>query len=164
MALDKLVDSTQLDADLTSVANAIRTKGGTSASLAFPAGFVSAIAAIPTGGGGVPIATGTLTPTSAMSSFSLSIDFEPICFVLFCDPSDLPNNSTWKISSLQMLIPNVFLYGAITRTNSGALQTQQTSGGSYTYSNGTFTAQNYAGYRSLEAGVTYTWYAMGAST
>ena len=52
MSVDKLVDSTQLDADLTSVANAIRTKGGTSASLAFPADFVSAIAAIPTGGGG----------------------------------------------------------------------------------------------------------------
>lgn len=52
MAVDKLVDSSQLDADLTSVANAIRTKGGTSASLAFPAGFVSAVEAIPTGGGG----------------------------------------------------------------------------------------------------------------
>lgn len=52
MAVDKLVDSTQLDADLTSVANAIRTKGGTSASLAFPADFVSAIADIPSGGGG----------------------------------------------------------------------------------------------------------------
>jgi len=51
MAVDKLVDSTQLDADLTSVANAIRTKGGTSASLAFPSGFVSAIANIPSGGG-----------------------------------------------------------------------------------------------------------------
>lgn len=51
MSIDKAVDSTQLDADLTSVANAIRTKGGTSASLAFPADFVSAIAAIPTGGG-----------------------------------------------------------------------------------------------------------------
>jgi len=50
MAVDKLVDSTQLDAGLTSVANAIRTKGGTSADLAFPAGFVSAVNAIPTGG------------------------------------------------------------------------------------------------------------------
>lgn len=49
MALDKLVDSTQLDSDLTSVANAIRTKGGTSAQLAFPAGFVSAIGDIPSG-------------------------------------------------------------------------------------------------------------------
>lgn len=49
MAVDKLVDSTQLDADLTSVANAIRTKGGTSAQMAFPNGFVSAVNAIPTG-------------------------------------------------------------------------------------------------------------------
>ena len=52
MAADKLVDSTQLDADLTSVANAIRTAGGTSASLAFPAGFVTAIGNISGGGGG----------------------------------------------------------------------------------------------------------------
>lgn len=49
MAVDKLVDSAQLNADLTSVANAIRTKGGTSAQLAFPSGFVSAVQAIPTG-------------------------------------------------------------------------------------------------------------------
>ena len=51
MAVDKLVDSTQLNADLTSVANAIRAKGGTSASLAFPGGFVDAIEDIETGGG-----------------------------------------------------------------------------------------------------------------
>lgn len=49
MSVDKLVDSTQLDADLTSVANAIRTKGGTSASLAFPSGFVTAIGNISAG-------------------------------------------------------------------------------------------------------------------
>ena len=49
MAVDKLVDSTQLDSDLTSVANVIRTKGGTSAQLAFPADFVSAINAISVG-------------------------------------------------------------------------------------------------------------------
>lgn len=55
MAVDKLVDSTQLDTDLTAVANAIRTKGGTSAQLAFPTGFVDAIDAIQTGGGGMTI-------------------------------------------------------------------------------------------------------------
>lgn len=52
MSVDKLVDSTQLDADLTSVANAIRAKSGGSSQLAFPAGFVSEIQAIPSGGGG----------------------------------------------------------------------------------------------------------------
>ena len=49
MAVDKVVDSTQLDADLTSVANAIRAKSGGSGSLAFPAGFVSEIGDIPSG-------------------------------------------------------------------------------------------------------------------
>lgn len=69
MALDKLVDSTQLDSDLASVANAIRTKGGTSAQLAFPAGFVSAVEAIPTSGGGggaTVIASGTITGSGSV--------------------------------------------------------------------------------------------------
>lgn len=47
MALDKLVDSAALDANLTSVANAIRAKSGTSDPMAFPAGFVAAVQAIP---------------------------------------------------------------------------------------------------------------------
>ena len=42
----KIVNATQLDSDLTSVANAIRTKGGTSAQLAFPSEFITAIADI----------------------------------------------------------------------------------------------------------------------
>ena len=40
------------DTELTSIANAIRTKGGTQAQLTYPTGFVSAINDIPTGGGG----------------------------------------------------------------------------------------------------------------
>lgn len=36
--------------ELTSIADAIRTKGGTTAPLAFPAEFIAAIAAIKTGG------------------------------------------------------------------------------------------------------------------
>lgn len=65
MAVDKLVDSTQLDTDLTSVANAIRTKGGTSAQLAFPSGFVSAIGDIPTGG---TLITKTITENGTYSA------------------------------------------------------------------------------------------------
>ena len=38
------------DTELTSVANAIRTKGGTNAQLTFPTGFVTAINNISTGG------------------------------------------------------------------------------------------------------------------
>lgn len=40
------------DTDLTAVADAIRQKGGTTAPLTYPNGFVSAIQNIPTGGGG----------------------------------------------------------------------------------------------------------------
>lgn len=43
MALDKVVDSAILDADLLSVANAIRGKFGVSDTLDFPNGFISAI-------------------------------------------------------------------------------------------------------------------------
>ena len=45
------------DSSLTSIANAIRIKGGTSAQLEFPDEFVSAIQNIPTGGGGGSSAT-----------------------------------------------------------------------------------------------------------
>lgn len=46
-----MADYLVTDTELTSIADAIRTKGGTSASLIFPTGFVNAIDAIPSGGG-----------------------------------------------------------------------------------------------------------------
>ena len=50
-----MADYKVTDTELTSIANAIRAKGGTQAQLEFPAGFVSAVQAIPTGGGGITI-------------------------------------------------------------------------------------------------------------
>ena len=49
MALDKFVDSAQLDSDLEDVADAIRAKTGGSSQLAFPNGFVSEIESISSG-------------------------------------------------------------------------------------------------------------------
>lgn len=43
MAENKVVNTTQLDADLTTIANAIREKTGESDSLVFPVGFISAM-------------------------------------------------------------------------------------------------------------------------
>ncbi len=51
MAYDKVVDSAVLDAGLTKVADAIRTKGGTTGTMSFPDGMASAVANIPSGGG-----------------------------------------------------------------------------------------------------------------
>ena len=44
-----MADYRVTDTELTSIANAIRTKGATQASLEFPTGFVTAIENIPTG-------------------------------------------------------------------------------------------------------------------
>ena len=55
-----MADYLTTDTELTNVANAIRTKGGTSAALTYPAGFVSAIQAIPTGGGSANTCTMTI--------------------------------------------------------------------------------------------------------
>lgn len=61
-------------ADLTSVANAIRTKGGTSAQLAFPDGFVSAVQAIETGGAAPTLVTKTITENGTYNAASDNAD------------------------------------------------------------------------------------------
>ena len=69
MAYDKVVDSSVLDVNLTSVANAIREKAGSSDSFAFPQGFIDAISAIETGvnielPNGYAMEMGTYVPSS----------------------------------------------------------------------------------------------------
>lgn len=88
MAVDKLVDSTQLDSDLTSVANAIRTRGGTSADLAFPAGFVSAVQAIPTGGGGLDYDLKEVTVSGNTSTVDRA--FDDFILIAQCQKSSIP--------------------------------------------------------------------------
>lgn len=82
MAFDKLVDSAALEANLKTVADAIREKAGTSGALAFPAGFAEAIAAISAGGGesgGGKKATGTVTTNGALNGYYelATLDFTP---------------------------------------------------------------------------------------
>lgn len=62
-----MADYLTTDTELTSVANAIRTKGGTSEQLVYPTGFVSAIEAIPTGGSSASynVTVQLTSPTSA---------------------------------------------------------------------------------------------------
>lgn len=69
MAYDKVIDSAVLDANLTSIADAIREKAGTSDKLAFPAGFADAIAAI--AAGGATLHVGTFTVNEDVKSYVL---------------------------------------------------------------------------------------------
>ena len=66
MAENKVVNITQLESDLTSIANAIREKTGGSDSLAFPNGFVSAIDGI--AGSSAVLVDETFTLTSNVTS------------------------------------------------------------------------------------------------
>lgn len=73
MAVDKLVDSAQLNSDLTAVANAIRNKTGQTGKLTFPSGMVNAIASITTGGGGSATSTPSLQAKTATPSLSQQV-------------------------------------------------------------------------------------------
>lgn len=70
MAYDKVVDSAVLDAGLKQIADAIREKGGTSDTLAFPTAMAEAIAAIEAGGGG-SFATGIITPAADTQTLTI---------------------------------------------------------------------------------------------
>lgn len=115
MAIDKAVDSTQLNSDLTSVANAIRTKGGTSAQLAFPSGFVSAVNDLPE-----PVAPTiqslTVTPTTSQQTFNASgVDgYKPVTVNRIPSEYIIPSgsetktaNGTYDVTNLAQLIVNV---------------------------------------------------------
>lgn len=189
MAVDKLVDSTQLNTDLTSVANAIRTKGGTSGQLAFPAGFVQAIGDIsggggggnanvsqdangyivlddvaPSGGGDYQIAGGTFTLAQANPNAYVDVDFEPTHAICFRPISDFAEITSWALCCIT--IPDTsedkYLVSAA-RTVNGNL------GGNVTfrdmtyieYSDGKFKFN--ANYNFL-TGITYYWYCWRENT
>ena len=89
--------------DLTSIANEIRTKGGTSAGLQFPAEFVSAIQAIETGGGDSPpsplkVIWGTVTVASNTKTLQIPLGDSGITKILYaqavCD--DYANWAKYK--------------------------------------------------------------------
>lgn len=52
MAVDRAIDSTAFDSKLTTVADAIRSAGGTTEPMSFPSGMVEAISSLSSGGGG----------------------------------------------------------------------------------------------------------------
>lgn len=73
MAENKVVNTTQLDADLTTIANAIREKAGVSDALVFPDGFadvISGIASVPPNISA--LASGTIIITEQKSSLSIT--------------------------------------------------------------------------------------------
>ena len=96
MAYDKVVDSASLDSKLTQVADAIRTKGNTSADLQFPSGFISAIQAIQTGTELKIIVSVTSGATVTATKGSLSVSGTSIngtCTLT------VPEAGTWSVKA-----------------------------------------------------------------
>ena len=139
MAFDKLVDSTQLDSDLTSVANAIRTKGDTLSTLSFPTGFVTAINNITTGGATV---TGSFVGSGTIEE-SISCDFEPDLIYIYGDLSGSID--------LRGVVSIIIIKDTM------ALQTSDTSSSSVT-ENGQYLNHNIAGYNESETSYLHATY------
>ena len=106
MSVDKLVDSTQLDSDLTSVANAIRSKAGISVTLSFPADFVTEIGNITTGGN---LETGSQTITATESTQSIQMlpttgydGFDEVDITVNAIPSNYVGSGVTQRTSLDL--------------------------------------------------------------
>ena len=103
MAIDKAIDSTEFDSKLTTVADAIRTAGGTTEPMSFPSGMVDAISSLSSGGGGTEELS-ALLKIFGCSDYEISVVQEDTTY-----PSQRINipitNETLKSSLRFILIP-----------------------------------------------------------
>ena len=104
------------DTDLTSVANAIRTKGGTSASLSFPSGFIDAINAISGGGGSLPsfmskLDSGVIEPESNITSnyqVSHNLGEMPAGILVWTDEGELAGDGDTSLRCMLMIRDKIY--------------------------------------------------------
>ena len=160
MALDKVVDSAALDAQLTYIADAIRSKGGTTDQLTL-AGMVDAINAIQTGGVGIQSASGEYSIAEDVASFNIDISdigFVPDLVAVYLDETGMEYTSTptkiWYLSYVPDIVDmiNAPVNGAIVynRTNVGVLW--RGAGGTYVQQTAA-PATNFVGTAKNETGI-----------
>lgn len=160
MALDKVVDSAALDAQLTYIADAIRSKGGTTDRLTL-AGMVDAINAIQTGSGGIQSASGEYSIAEDVVDFNIDISdigFVPDLVVVYLNETGMEYTSTptkiWYLSYVPDIVDMVNVGESVgivySRTNVGVLW----RGGKGTYTQQTASAStNYVGTSADETGI-----------
>ena len=109
MAFDKVVDSAELDAGMTLVADAIRSKGGTNAPILFPSGFAAAINALAIGGENHGIvARDIITATESMTIYEVLNAVEVKCtyknslFLMGCYDDVTPDKGSYTIGNYSM--------------------------------------------------------------
>lgn len=105
MAVDKAIDSTEFDSKLTTVADAIRTAGGTTATMSFPTGMVDAISSLSSGGGGTEELS-ALLKIFGCSDYEISVVQEDASYIM--QHVKIPiTNETLKSSLRLIFIPGV---------------------------------------------------------
>lgn len=96
MAVYQAVDAQKLDQDLQNVADAIRAKGKTSQSMAFPNGFLSAVAALPDEAN---IETATVTPASYTTTLTFPVSKKYDSAIVLCITEPVLSNDGYKFFS-----------------------------------------------------------------
>lgn len=130
--------------ELTSVANAIRTKGGTSAQLEYPNGFISAIQNIPSGGSvNLQTKSKTYTPTTSqqtetvspdsgyngLSQVNVTVNPIPSQYIVPSGSDTKTANGTYDVTNLAEIIVDV---AGATNFVTGTISTGSTTGVKYT--------------------------------
>ena len=141
------------DTELTSVADAIRTKGETNLPLEFPTEFVTAIAAIPTGGG-LPANIGhfSFTPAQNLTRVDITVgdgvDVTDAVFVSNFGRSAAREVSAAILGEIHFSTAGSGAYGNYTRVismlTSGSLDywTGTSSGSTFSFSGGVLSIGN----------------------
>ena len=172
MALDKLVDSAQLDSDLEDVADAIRAKSGGSSPLAFPAGFVSEIGSIQTGGGGsgeTLLKSGTFTYASSNDNkMHIPVSFSGTATRAFVVAREIPSGVArtflWLNGNLTFVDPvGSFALTTITRKVAANGNLTSDANTSLVLDNGEIVCGAASG-AYYPANVTYDWFVWGYTT
>lgn len=132
------MDYLTTDTELTSIANAIRTKGGTTAQLTYPTGFINAINSL--GGGGLEYEEGTYTPTADTSA--PQIDFtnthtNPPAFVFIGYTGGTPHVA--NTLNYWAFMDNRYLLGSTISMTTGNAVTYAFISGNYNHSGGNST-------------------------
>lgn len=170
MAYDKAVDSAQLDADLTLVADAIRTKGGTDAQLVFPSGFVSAVQAFEIGSGnhGI-IARDVFTATESMTIFEVLNAVEVKCtyknslLLMGCYDDVTPDKGSYTLGNYTMWHLGTDLFRTFHNYFNGAVSFSRFVNGGVFENIGGFTIDAYSRLRRATASSTSCCVAAGGT-
>lgn len=102
------------DNSLASVADAIRSKGGTSDALVFPDGFVSAISAIQTGGGGAVSSGYSVTFPATANHWNKILDYASLVLsdgsiIDFKDYSVVAGRTINNVIDIQVSAENYYI-------------------------------------------------------